>query len=208
MRPASAIASSLWPFPETPATPTISPWRTSNETPRTAGKPSPFRQWRFSTEKTDPARRGGARGQVRRHVAPNHLTGQFAWVGVAGWRREDDLSVPHDADAIAHSHDLVELVRNKDHGLSVTRQLAKQLQQAICLTGREDRGRFVENDELDALEENPENFHALAFADRQGRARKRPASPRARSGGSIRRYALRRRSFAITVAGGEPWPRT
>ena len=27
---------------------------------------------------------GGARGQARRHVAPDHLAGQFAWVGVAG----------------------------------------------------------------------------------------------------------------------------
>ena len=58
-------------------------------------------------------------------------------------------------------------MRNEDHGLSVAGQLAQQFEQAICLAGREDRGRFVENDELGALEENPENFHPLTFADRK-----------------------------------------
>ena len=39
IRPVSASANSLCPFPDTPATPTISPARTSKDTPLTAGSP-------------------------------------------------------------------------------------------------------------------------------------------------------------------------
>ena len=56
-RPISASHSSVWPFPWTPATPRISPARTSNDTSRTECSPrSPctFRSWTSST--TSPGR--------------------------------------------------------------------------------------------------------------------------------------------------------
>ena len=48
-KPVIASISSDWPFPSTPAIPTISPARTSKDMPRTASRPRESSTWRSST---------------------------------------------------------------------------------------------------------------------------------------------------------------
>ncbi len=54
-RPVMTSASSLWPFPATPAMPRISPWRRERETPLRAGRPlSPMAQRSLTSRVTFP----------------------------------------------------------------------------------------------------------------------------------------------------------
>ena len=70
-RPVIASISSVWPLPSTPAMPTISPARTSNETSATFSRPR-------SSERAGPHARGAPRPGWRRlvdpeqHLAPDH----------------------------------------------------------------------------------------------------------------------------------------
>ena len=76
LRPESASTSSLWPLPATPATPTISPARTSNETPRTASSLRSSMTWGSSTSKEWLARGGRLLVDPKHDVAANHHPGE------------------------------------------------------------------------------------------------------------------------------------
>ncbi len=58
--PESTSTSSVWPLPETPATPTISPARTSSDTSETAG--SPVRSGSVQAADTEHRLAGGGAG--------------------------------------------------------------------------------------------------------------------------------------------------
>ena len=59
-------------------------------------------------------------------------------------------------------------MRDEDNGLAVTREVSHQGKQPVSLLRGQDRGRLVEDQEVDPLEKHLQDLDALLLADAQG----------------------------------------
>ena len=94
------------------------------------------------------SRRAAGHGLDR---APEHQLDQRP-VRQAGGRRDvDDPAVAHDRDLVADAQDLVEAVRDEQHGIAAGGDLGGRAQDAVGLLAGEARGRLVEDQEAVAV---------------------------------------------------------
>ena len=123
-RPVIASISSLWPLPSTPASPTISPARTSNDTSRTAGRPRSSSTDTWSTVRSVSPGSDGFFSTLRRTSRPTMR--RASWPRVAPSRnRVDLLPAPQDGNPVGDLEHLVQLVRDEDHRHPLAREVAQ-----------------------------------------------------------------------------------
>ena len=101
------------------------------------------------------------------HVAADHEAGELPA------RRARDLvgalGAPgsEDGDAVGDRSDLVELVRDEDHGAALGRHAPQHLEQRLGLLRREDGGGLVEDQQPGLTREGLDDLDALLLTDRQ-----------------------------------------
>ncbi len=186
-------ASSLCPFPSTPATPRISPRRRTNDTPRSAGRPRSFKADSPSTRRTGspcPSRSCATRNVTSR---PTMARASAAGRRVRPGDRLHHVAAAEDGDRVADRHDLVELVGDEDHRVAVGAQPTDDREQGLRLDRRQDRRGLVQDQEVGLAIERLEDLDALLLADGQlphdgprvhveaigGRQAREPRAPRA-----------------------------
>ena len=143
-RPVIASISSVWPLPSIPAMPTISPARTSNETPRTFSIPRSSKTWRPSTPSNGSAGLASALVDAEQDVAADHQPGEALLRGALGRQRLDELAPAQHRDAVGDLCDLVQLVADEDDGLPLRGEAAHDLEQLPRLLRGEHCRRLVE----------------------------------------------------------------
>ena len=164
--PSSDLISSVWPLPWTPAMPSTSPARASNETSLTTWCP------RGSMTVTPRDLEHGVARPRRRpcdaqaDLAADHHLGQL---GLAGGRRRgaDDLAAPDDADPVADRLDLAQLVGDEDDRGALRLERAHDVHQLVDLLRREHRRGLVEDQHLGVVGQRLEDLDALLHPDRQ-----------------------------------------
>ena len=177
----STSASSAWPLPSTPATPTISPAWTSSERRsstarvrarvatasviRSVGGPAAGRRG----DRVRPSDVGclddpeGQRLVAQRHRPPDHRLGQRAGVGVVRRHRVDDATAAQDRDDVGGVEDLVELVADEGDRLALGRDGDTQHgEQLLGLLRGEHRRRLVEDDDVGVAAQALDDLDALA----------------------------------------------
>ena len=102
-----------------------------------------------------------------RDLAPDHELGQVFLVGLGRDPRPDDLAAPDDRDPVRDLEDLVELVADEDDAVALGGQAAQDLEDLLGLLGRQDRRRFVEDEDPGVAVEGLEDLDPLLPADRQ-----------------------------------------
>ena len=165
-RPSSASHSSVWPLPCTPATPRISPARTWNDTPSSAGfSSSPGTVRSCTSSRTSPGL-GGRLGHPELNRPADHQRGQLA---VAGRGRElpDHLAAADDRDDVRDLLDLFELVRDEHDGPAAGLQVPDDPEQFLGLARGEHRGGLVEDQHAGLAQQGLDDLHPLLHADRQ-----------------------------------------
>ena len=167
--PERASASSRWPLPATPATPTISPSRIANETSLTAVWPrSPATVSPVYLERPDVR-------QLPRllerscdvDLAPDHQRGEGARRGGCGVDRRDRPAAAQHGHAIGDGLHLVELVRDEDDGLALVGHRAQGSEERLGLLWREHRGRLVHDQNPGVAIERLQDLDPLLLADRE-----------------------------------------
>ena len=158
--------SSVWPFPSTPAMPTISPARTSSETPRTFS--TPRSSW--TLQPVDP--RGASRrasispfSTSRSTSRPTIRLARLSSRRAFGRQRRDQLAPAQHGDAVGDLEHLVELVADEDDREPLVGQGAEDLEQLARLLGRQHRGRLVEDEDVRLAVERLEDLDALLLPD-------------------------------------------
>lgn len=68
---------------------------------------------------------------------------------------------------VGHVHDLAELVRDQDDGLSLVAESLEDAKQVIRLRRGQHTGRFVENQDVGMAVQRLQDFHPLLVADRE-----------------------------------------
>ena len=167
--PESASASSRWPLPATPATPTISPSRTANETSFTAISPrSPTTVKPVHFEGPDVGQRPRLLERSRDVDLPtDHEGGERA---ERGRLRIDGGHGPATAQhrhAVGDGLDLVELVRDEDDGLPLLGHRAQGFEESFGLLRSEHGGRLVHDQNARLAVERLQDLDALLLADRE-----------------------------------------
>ena len=180
--PVSASISSLCPFPSTPAMPTISPARTSKETPRTASRP------RSSTHVRGPrpgaaVSPGWAGGFSTRSTTsrPTISRARPSSGGALARNRVDLLALPEHGDPVGDLEHLVQLVGDEDDRLPLRLEGADDREELLRLLRRQDRGRLVEDEDLGAAVERLQDLGPLLHADADGLDPGVRVGPRART---------------------------
>ena len=172
--PKIARAISVRPLPTRPASPTISPARTSKEMSwKAGGRLSPR-----TASTTGASAGGGVRGRegdVER--APEHRRHQAVGGLLGGRRRLDVAPVLEDGDRVAQGEHVAEDVRDVDHGHAVVAQLARDLQQAVGLVAGQRGGRLVHHDQPRVAHELAQDLDLLLV----GRAQRPHGRRRARA---------------------------
>jgi hypothetical protein len=134
--PVRASISSVWPFPSTPAMPTISPARTSNETPRTASRPRSSRTTTSSIWSSGSPGWAGFFSTPQQHLAPDHRACEPSLGRAFARNRLDELPAPEHADPIRDLQHLVQLVADEDDRFSLGLELVDDLEQLLRLLRR------------------------------------------------------------------------
>ena len=144
-RPLMTSASSLWPLPATAAMPTISPARTSSETPRSAGTPlSPSRLDLLEREHGFAGSASASRSRLSRTSRPTISVASWAFVApAAGQRRRRDLPPAHDGDPVGDREDLAQLVADEHDDCARRGHRRAASGQVVDLLGRQDGRRLV-----------------------------------------------------------------
>ena len=167
--PASTSTSALWPLPETPAMPTISPDLTLRLTRVDDRPPLPV----LGAE-TGEVEHGlhvvvlatfGALADFR--VADHHAAhlGDACVLRIAG---AGQPAAPQHGEAVAEGFHLAELVADHQHGdLAALRHLAEQAEHLVGLAGRQHRSRLVEDQETLLQIEKLQDFELLLLAGRE-----------------------------------------
>ena len=162
--PASASSSSDCPFPATPATPTISPRRTSKRTPLTRSTPSPSSTTRSATSRITSPGRAGPLSTRRLTRRPTISSASCSDVVSAVAQGRDDPALAHDGDGVRHLADLAELVGDEDDRLALAPEGPQDAEEMVGLLRREDRRGLVEDQEVGAPVERLQDLHPLALA--------------------------------------------
>ena len=147
--------------------PRISPARTSRSMPWTTSDPRSS----LTTQALDAEDRSGRVGlpaiDGQRDLAADHQLGKVLLVRLGRDPLADDLAAPDDRDPVGDLEDLVELVADEDDAVAAGREATEDLEDLLGLLRREDRGRFVEDEDLGVAVEGLEDLDPLLPADRQ-----------------------------------------
>ena len=161
----SASISSLCPFASTPASPTISPARTSNETPRTASRPRSSSTCRSSTRSSGSP--GLAGGFSTRSSTSRPTIARASPASVAPSRGTVSISLPRRSteirSAISSTSFSLWLMKITDVPCPV--RLADDLEQLVRLLRGQHGGRLVEDQHLGAAVERLQDLDPLLLAD-------------------------------------------
>ena len=169
-RPArrSLRSARVWPLPSTPAMPTISPARTSNDTSfsavRAVASDRPRDCARSAT--TPPGLAGGfsTRSSTSRPTISRASSAAFvSFVFTRPTTLPSRITVT--SSEIASTSD--ELVRDDDDRLSLLAHAAKDGEELLDFLRRQHGGRLVENQQLRVPIERLQQLDALLLADRQ-----------------------------------------
>ena len=167
--PESASTSWLWPLPETPATPTISPaphcqieagdrvaaFVVLDEQPGDFQRPAALR-------------RGDARGRGAHDRVADHHRRHFARREFADLAAADLGAAAQHADVVAKGFDLAELMGDHQRGdLAAMRHRLEEAEDFVGFIRRQHRSRLVENEEALVEIEQLQNFQLLLFPRRE-----------------------------------------
>ena len=174
-RPVIASISSLWPLASTPATPTISPARTSKETPRSAGSPRSSVASRSRTLEQRLARRAPRRFSTCSSTSrPTISRARLALGRRLGRHRVDCLPRRSTVTRSATVEHLVELVGDEHDRRAVLRASAAQDRKSSCAScGGQHRGRLVEDQHLARRGERAQDLDPLLRRRREMRSTRR-----------------------------------
>ena len=167
--PASTSTSALWPLPETPAMPTISPALTLRLTALMTGRPSPSSAQRPARSST--ALRVvvlAALGALADFGVADHHAAHLGDARVLRIARAGQPAAPQHGEAVAEGFHLAELVADHQHGdLAALRHLAEQAEHLVGLAGRQHRSRLVEDQEALLQIEKLQDLELLLLAGRE-----------------------------------------
>ena len=145
--------------------PTISPARTSNDTPRTA---SSSRSSQHAEVVDLEQRLRGARRRLldaQEHVAADHQPRELRLRRACGGQRLDLLAAAQHGDAVGDLQHLVELVADEDDRHALAHEVLEDAEELERLLRREHGGRLVEDEDVRAAVERLEDLDALLLAD-------------------------------------------
>ena len=160
--PKIARATSVRPAPTRPASATISPLRTTNET--SVKSPSRVRRSTFST--TRPGLGRHLREQ-RVHVTADHRADHGLHGQLLDRLRPDVAAVAHHGDPLADREDLVEAVRDEEDGVAPGAQRLDDAEQPLDLVRRQRRGRLVHHDDARVRRQRLRDLDELLIGDRE-----------------------------------------
>ena len=166
-RPAIASISSVWPFPSTPAMPTISPARTV-EARRRAPSRCRGRRGRGGPRPRAATSPGCAGGFSTRSSTSRPTIARASDVLGRALARHglDLLAAPQHGDPVGDLEHLVQLVADEDDRLAVGPQAARRSSNSSRrLLRRQHGGRLVEDEDLGAAVERLQDLDALLLAD-------------------------------------------
>ena len=186
-RPVSASISSLWPLPSTPARPTISPARTSNET--SAHRRQAAVVVHAQVARARAARRPAPPAASRRGAAPR---------GRPSPARALPRSRPHAGRCRSACRARSTVIRSAISSTSFSLWLMKMIERAarpsaamianssLRLLRRQHGGRLVEDQDLGAAVERLQDLDPLLLADADVLDLRRSGRPRGRSASRAR----------------------
>ena len=168
--PLIALKSSFCPLPATPATPKISPARTSSATSCSATPNSlgfgRLRPCAASFGGAEAARGGlGDFLEVRADHHLGHRARSLALRVAVG----DDLAAAQDGRGVAERDDLVQLVRDVEDRAAARGELPQGLEQLLDFLRRQHRGRLIHDQEPRVEEQRAHDLDPLALADAERR---------------------------------------
>ena len=97
----------------------------------------------------------------------DHQLGEVVLVRLGRDALADDLAAPDDGDPVGDLEDLVQLVADEDDAVTLVGEPPKDAEDLLRLLGRQDRGRFVEDEDLRVAVEDLQDLDPLLPADRQ-----------------------------------------
>ena len=143
--------------------PTISPARTSNDTPCNRDF--------MDSPRTVSITRPGIAGFLlhpQQHVAADHQAGQLGGVRLLGLPASDDAAVAHHGHLVRDRQHLGELVGDDDDRLPLLPHAAQDRKKLLHLLRREHGRRLVEDQQPRLAVERLQQLDPLLLADRQG----------------------------------------
>ena len=181
--------NSVWPLPSTPAMPTISPARTSNDTPRTFGDAAVVRGVQIGHDEQRLGRLRRSLLDAQDDVAPDHHPGELRLGGALACDGADLPAAPEHGDAVGDLEHLVQLVADEDDRHVLRRQRAEDGEQILRLLRRQDGGRLVEDEDVRVPVERLQDLDALLLRPRSCPRSARPARSGTRTWPRSRRPA-------------------
>ena len=180
-RPAIASISSVWPLPSTPAMPTISPARTSNETSADLLERAVVVDRAALRPEQRLRRLAGALVDPQQHLAADHQARQALLGRPCRRQRLDLLAAAQHRDPVGDLEHLVQLVADEDDRLALLGQAAHDREQLLRLLRGQHRRRLVEDEDVRAAVERLQDLDPLLLADGDVLDRSRAGRRRARS---------------------------
>jgi hypothetical protein len=165
--PEIASSSSDWPLPATPAMPTISPARMSNETSSTMVTPRMSLTVRFLTASLTAPAAASPFSTLSSTRRPTISSASSPTVVLDVFARRHHLAASHHRHRVGDRHDLAQLVRDQDDRLALFLQLPEDAEQMVGLGRRQHAGRLVEDQDFGAAIERLQDLDPLLQADRE-----------------------------------------
>ena len=103
---------------------------------------------------------------IKRDFLTDHHLCEFVRIGVLCSNVTDILSLSQNSNAVGHIHDLMQLVRDDNHGLAVCLHVAHDVKETIRLLRRQNGSRLIENQNVCSAIENFYNLNSLFLRDR------------------------------------------
>ena len=157
-----ASASSRWPLPSTPATPTISPRADLEREPVEA----PALEIVDAAGRLSPGSTCGLLEAEQDGAAHHHL-GELGFVRLRRRGLAHDGAPSQHRDAVGDREHLVELVADEHDRLAGVTQLPQVVEQVLGLGRGQHRRGLVEDQDVDAPVERLEDLDPLLLADRE-----------------------------------------
>ena len=192
-RPVIASISSVWPFPSTPARPTISPACTVSETPLHGAQPALVVDLEVSHLQQRLAGLCRLLFHAEQHLAPDHHAREARLGRALARNGVDPLAAPQDRDPVGDLEHLVQLVADEDDRRALLLEALDDPEQLARLLRGQHGGRLVEDQDLGAAVEGLQDLDALLLPDADASPPSLPGRRRDRTGRRFRARALRRR---------------
>jgi len=105
---------------------------------------------------------------VARTQAPaDHQLGEAFRIGCCGIECGDDATGARDADPVGDRENLLQLVGRQQHRSPFAGEPAQHGEEPLALLRGQDRGRLVEDQNIGAAAQRPQDLEALAQPDRE-----------------------------------------